>query len=140
MTKSSEFRPRSGVKATTYNTFYATTRRSEGCWQWLDRTQTRKGFLRTKFRVTEQYRSPQWVSWYIHCGKPPAGMEVVPVCGNEFCVRPDHLKLVLCKKVQIDQIRGDLFLGKPIPQIARDLGLSVPTIYRKVKKFNLREL
>lgn len=61
---------------------------NSGCWLWTGYCQ-RYGFFKWNGKQTHAHR----VSYEIHCGKIPTGMEVCHKCDVPSCVNPDHLFL-----------------------------------------------
>lgn len=64
-----------------------------GCWLWTGATITSGyGHMSVGGRQGSQLRAPR-VSWLIHNGPIPNGMQVCHRCDVRLCVRPDHLFL-----------------------------------------------
>lgn len=70
-------------------------RPENGCWIWAGRKVGGYGALRSGRTASGKHR---WVrahrlSWEIHNGPIPDGLQVLHGCDNPPCVRPDHLRV-----------------------------------------------
>ena len=70
-------------------------RRGTGCWHWLGSiNDSGYGVLGVGRRIVRAHR----LSWEIHCGSIPDGMQVDHICRNRECINPDHLRLASPKQ------------------------------------------
>lgn len=70
--------------------FQAKVERTSDCWLWHGtRDPHGYGILWVRGRNVRAHR----LSWELHYGPVPAGMNVLHHCDNPTCVRPDHLFL-----------------------------------------------
>lgn len=78
--------------ATLPERFWSKVEKTEGCWNWTG-AKTTSGyghiFTHGKAGTSPAHR----VSYEMHVGVIPAGMEVDHMCHNTVCVRPSHLRL-----------------------------------------------
>jgi hypothetical protein len=84
--------------------FWAKVQKTDGCWKWIGGT-TSFGYgvveiSRNPRRRTQAHR----VSWELHYGPIPDGMDVLHSCDNPPCTRPDHLFLGTALDNQQDAI------------------------------------
>lgn len=70
-------------------------RSDEGCWDWAGSKSTNFGYglMKTGPRGATRQEAAHRLSWEIHFGPIPAGMNVCHRCDNPPCSRPDHLFL-----------------------------------------------
>lgn len=74
--------------------FWAKVNKSEDCWEWTGyRTGFGYGELQSGPRGDQVKESAHRLSWEIHNGPIPDGLNVLHRCDNPPCVRPDHLFL-----------------------------------------------
>jgi len=79
------------LDADTEARFWAKVEKTNGCWNW---TAARIGNpLRGAFRVRGKMFHAHRLSFLLAHGSIPAGYNVFRSCGNQFCIRPDHLFL-----------------------------------------------
>lgn len=57
------------------------------CWTWTGAAE-----LYGKFKMNGQTRRAHRVSYELHIGPIPDGLEIDHTCGNTLCVNPDHLE------------------------------------------------
>jgi len=66
-----------------------------GCWEWQGSRSTNMGHgvIRNGPRGGSHQTGAHRVSWELHFGPIPEGLDVLHTCDNPPCVRPDHLYL-----------------------------------------------
>ncbi len=110
--------------------------RGDDCWVW-NGAKTKDGYgiigLRRKGKLAHR------VSWEVHLGIIPNGMEVAHTCDNPPCINPSHLFLATHKDNMQDSIRKNRFVyPKPhhgIEHYAAKLTDEVVMEIRKDKRF-----
>lgn len=81
--------------------------KSSDCWEWTGAT------VEFGYGVLSQANGKHWLahrlSWVIHFGDIPNGLQVCHKCDNPACIRPDHLFL----GTQKDNVQDALKKGRP---------------------------
>ena len=113
--------------------FWPKVKKTNRCWKWTGAGTPTHGRIFTHFEdgrsvATYAHR----VSWVLHFGPIPAGMQVLHSCDNGFCVRPDHLFL----GTQIDNIADMDSKGRRVTLRGQDHPLATLTEndVRKIRK------
>lgn len=68
--------------------FWAKVRKTDGCWEW---TAAKFHFGHGEFRLNGKQVRASRVSYEMHTGPIPNGLNVNHHCDNPSCVRPEHL-------------------------------------------------
>lgn len=88
--------------------FWEKVQKTEGCWFWIAaHSGDRYGRIRRGLRSGEYVKAHR-MSWELHYGPIPEGMEVLHQCDTPLCVRPDHLFL----GTQLDNMRDMIAKGR----------------------------
>jgi hypothetical protein len=68
--------------------FWAKVNRTEDCWLWTgSKFQSGAG----QFKASNGLKTAAQFSWVLHYGPIPPGQRVKTICGDNSCIRPDHL-------------------------------------------------
>ena len=82
----------SGRPASIAERFWRYVRKTDGCWEWTGATQF-PGYGKLGLGDGARVGYAHRISWELHYGSIPEGMEVLHRCDNPPCSRPDHLFL-----------------------------------------------
>lgn len=74
--------------------FFKYVKKSESCWNWIGETNRRYGqfHMKTPLGKWGAFRAHR-ISWIIHFGEIPEGLNVLHKCDNPPCVNPNHLSI-----------------------------------------------
>ena len=77
---------------------------NSGCWLWTSAV-NQKGYGR--FNLNSIARKAHRISYEIHKGPIPTGLQIDHICRVTCCVNPDHLEAVTCEEnVRRSVLRG----------------------------------
>lgn len=146
--------------------FMDNVRQGDGCWTWVG-TLDKDGYGRAK--VTHEGKKVRGlahrISWMIHRGPIPDGLEVLHICDNPPCVNPDCLflgtkidnvadrdakgrqargercNLAKCTPELVLQIRREYVPRKmSIPKLAKRYGLSPGAVGDIIRRFTWKHI
>lgn len=131
------------TKPTLEERFWSKVEKTDGCWNWTA-TKNPKGYgeFYNKLRGSIHTRAHQ-VSWILHFGDIPSGLQICHRCDNPSCVNPSHLFLGTADDNTRDKIEkgrakvGRIYKGENHPQHGTNSKFSKLDEY-KVRK--IREL
>lgn len=83
--------------------FFEKVKKTKGCWKWLGSTETTKGYGVIWFGNKKTLFAHR-VSYEIHVGKIPEGLQIDHLCRNRSCVNPKHMEVVTLKE---NVLRGE---------------------------------
>lgn len=91
----------------------------DGCWEWVGATkQGGYGKIGQSLPVQRTLQAHR-VSWEIHYGPVPKGIDVLHTCDNPPCCRPDHLFLGTQVDNSRDMVRKGRHVSKTRPESLR---------------------
>lgn len=86
--------------------FWSKVHKTPTCWNWTG--STRNGYGTFWARIGSNHSRTHRLSWMIHRGPIPNGMQVLHHCDNKKCVRPSHLWL----GTNADNVRDKMQKGR----------------------------
>jgi len=93
--------------------FWLKVKRTESCWIWIGSLDGRGyGQIMTNPKGNKREIASR-VSWQIHFGEIPAGMDVLHRCDNPPCVRPDHLFTGTARDNALDMVIKKRNVSRP---------------------------
>lgn len=147
------------ARGTVEERFWRFVVKTDACWQWIGKSVNRKGYgqigLGGKYG---KHITAHRLSYIIHKGEIPEGLVIMHSCDNPWCVNPDHLTAGTQSENIIDaiakgrkalpnlpyhagethpsaklneaQAREVRFSGRPLKELAKELGISYTTARR----------
>lgn len=106
-------------------------RKMDSCWVWTG-ARTKDGY--GKMKAIDKVYSVHRLSWMIHKGKIPAGMNVLHRCDNPPCINPDHLWIGTTKDNVADKVakkRHGFGMGNPPAKLNDSQVLEIREVYSK---------
>lgn len=91
-----ELVPLTGRALSDLERFWANVEKTADCWVWAGRSKTSEGYGLTHWQKAQ--RLAHRVSYIIHVGPIPEGLDIDHKCHNKACVNPDHLQAVTHKQ------------------------------------------
>ncbi len=85
--------------------FFSKVQKTDTCWEWTD--DVHGGFGYGRLWRNGRYHRAHRVSYELHKGEIPDGMQVNHTCNNSSCVNPDHLYLGTQRDNIDDRVRAD---------------------------------
>jgi hypothetical protein len=92
--------------------FWPKVRKTATCWEWTGARTFGYGVIGSGGKYGHTLRAHR-ISWTIHRGRIPDGLELDHLCRNRACVRPDHLEPVTTAE---NVLRGALARIDACPQ------------------------
>lgn len=70
--------------------FWDRVQKTDNCWSWTG-AKTTKGFGR--YKTSEGFKTPHRLTYEEYVGPIGKATPIVQTCGNQLCVRPEHLEI-----------------------------------------------
>jgi hypothetical protein len=93
--------------------FAARVIKTDTCWIWTGTTTNGYGQIAMGSRPQHRFRAHR-LSWMLHFGDIPAGLEVMHTCDEPRCVRPAHLRLGTHKENMADAATKGRMRGRHV--------------------------
>lgn len=115
---------------------YVDKKDPDKCWNWTGSLLRSNG--RGRVRVRRKTLGASRVSWELHYGPIPEGMQVLHKCDNKLCVNPNHLELgTQSKNMQDCSKRGRL---SPPPVLKGEDNYAAKLTWEKVREIRASNL
>jgi HNH endonuclease len=101
----------------TEDRFWPKVAKSDGCWEWQG-SRDHNGYGILGASRHQRARRAHRVSWELHHGPIPEGLDALHHCDNPPCVRPDHLYL----GTDVDNARDRVQRGRAGDQLGQANG------------------